>query len=120
MVKRTIPDDYKEDKVLGDEKGLIDPDPGNDNPREVVVALKFNLDTEKLEIDSGFKDTGLAFKDPIGYTTHLLQMALEKWIREEVGMICPGCSIEMAEDWDYCPKCGYTLLEEEDVQIKSD
>ena len=103
-----------EDKVLGDQKGIIDPDPSAENPRVVAVILNYDLDTEELVIDSGFEAIGLAFKDPIGYTTHLLQMALEKWIREKVGMICPGCSIEMDETWDYCPKCGYTLLEEED------
>lgn len=106
----------KEDRVLGEQKGRIDPDPNNDRSREVAVILKFDLDTEKLEIESGFEDKGLAFKDPIGYTTHLLQMGLEKWIREKVGMVCPGCSIEMDEDWDFCPKCGYTLLEDENVE----
>lgn len=103
-----------EDKVLGDEKGAINPDPKSDEKRMISVILNWNLDTEELDIESGFEETGLAFKDPIGYTTHLLQMGLEKWIREKVGMICPGCSIEMEEDWDYCPKCGYTLLEEVD------
>lgn len=107
----------KEDKVLGEEKGRIDPDPNADAARRTIsIVLNFNLDTEELVIDSGFEDAGLAFKDPIGYTTQLLQMALEKWIREKVGMICPNCSIEMDESWDYCPKCGYTLLEETDVE----
>ena len=94
-----------EDKVLGEEKGKIDVDPKNDI-REVAVILKFNLNTEELEIESGFEDAGLAFKDPIGYTTNLLQMGLEKWIREKVGMVCPNCSVEMEESWDFCPKCG--------------
>ncbi len=103
-----------EDRILGEEKKKedIQPDPNMDDKREVVVLLKFNLDTEELEIDSGFVKSGLAFKDPVGYTTHLLQLALEKWIREKVGMVCPNCSIEMDESWDFCPKCGYTLLEE--------
>lgn len=43
-------------------------------------------------------------------------MALEKWIRERVGMVCPNCSLEMNEDWDWCPKCGYSLVEDEEIQ----
>ena len=97
------------------EKGNIDPD--KDNPREVSVKLTYNLDTDDLIIDSEFENSGLVFKDPIGYTTHLLQMGLEKWIREKVGMICPNCSVDMDEDWDWCPKCGYSLVEEEDESI---
>ena len=80
--------------------------------RTVEVKLTWDLDREELDIDSGFEHTGTNFKDPIGYTTNLIQRALEKWIREKVGMICPNCSSDMEEDWDFCPKCGYSLLEE--------
>lgn len=80
--------------------------------RKVSVTLTFGLDTDELTIDSQFENKESEFKDPIGYTTHLLQMGLEKWIRTKVGMICPGCSIDMDEDWDWCPKCGYSLVEE--------
>lgn len=94
------------------EKGNIDPN--KDDTREVSVVLTYNLDTDELVIDSGFENSGMVFKDPIEYTTHLLQMGLEKWIREKVGMVCPSCSVDMDESWDFCPKCGYTLLEEGD------
>ena len=83
--------------------------------RVVTVTLSYGLDTDKLTIDSQFENTKLDFKDPIGYTTHLLQMALEKWIREKVGMVCPSCSLEMNEDWDWCPKCGYSLVDEQEI-----
>ena len=84
--------------------------------RIVIVTLTYGLDTDKLKIDSQFENPKFDFKDPIGYTSHLLQMALEKWIRERVGMVCPNCSLEMNEDWDWCPKCGYSLVEDEEIQ----
>lgn len=94
-----------------EEKGNdIDPN----DIRKIEVTLIYDLDKDELEIDSGFEKIGLTFKDPIGYTTHLLQMGLEQWIRTKVGMICPNCSVEMEEDWDWCPKCGYSLVDEED------
>jgi hypothetical protein len=87
-------------------------DPNDDNKRTVSVTLTYNLNTEDLSIDSEFETSGLVFSDPIGYTTHLIQMGLEKWIREKVGMVCPNCSAEMDETWDWCPKCGYSLVDE--------
>lgn len=86
--------------------------PNNDDVRKISVTLTYDLNTDELDIDSGFENKGIVFADPIGYTTHLLQMGLEKWIREKVGMICPNCSLQMNEDWDWCPKCGYSLVDE--------
>ena len=86
--------------------------PNNDDVRKVSVVLTYDLNTDELEIDSGFEKKQMVFADPIGYTTHLLQLGLEKWIREKVGMVCPNCSVEMNEDWDWCPKCGYSLVDE--------
>lgn len=103
-------------KMEGKIEGIGNVDPTKDDVREISVVITFNLDTEKLTIDSGFETSGLVFKDPIGYTTHLLQMGLEKWIREKVGMICPNCSKDMEEDWDFCPACGYSLLEDENEE----
>ena len=83
--------------------------------RTVSIILTYGLDTDKLKIDSQFENPKYDFKDPIGYTTHLLQLALEKWIIERVGMVCPSCSVEMNEDWDWCPKCGYSLVDEQEI-----
>lgn len=105
----------EEDKFLGEpKKGIGNVDPNKDEKRTVSVTLTWNLDTEELHIDSEFENSGMVFKDPVSYTTELIQRGLEKWIREKVGMVCPSCSVEMDESWDFCPKCGYTLLEEGD------
>lgn len=103
----------EEEKPIGEEVPKTN-DPNDDDKRTVSVVLTYDLDRDELEIDSGFENSGLAFKDPIGYTTHLLQMGLEQWIRTKVGMVCPNCSIDMEEDWDWCPKCGYSLVDEDE------
>jgi hypothetical protein len=92
------------------EKGMISRSTNDsiDNPREVEVLIKFDLDTEECEILSGFEDERLAFQDPIDYTAKLLQMAWEKWVREKIGIICPVCEREAEDDWNFCPDCGYT------------
>jgi len=86
--------------------------PNNDDVRKVSVTLTYDLNTDELEIDSGFENKQMVFADPIGYTTHLLQLGLETWIRKRVGMVCPSCSNDMDESWDWCPKCGYSLVDE--------
>ena len=93
------------------------PDPDQvDVNRKITVAITYDLDTDECVIDSGFVNAGLTFKEPLEYTSHLIQMALEKWIREEIGMVCPNCSTEMDETWDWCPKCGYSLVEVDDEE----
>jgi zinc-ribbon domain len=78
--------------------------------RIVEIKIGFDVDDEKIKyIKSDFMNEDLDFKEPIEYTSMLLQLALETWIREKVGLFCPECQEEIGEDWIYCPKCGYSF-----------
>lgn len=81
--------------------------------RIIEVTVGFDVNEEKVDyIKSDFMDETLGFKDPIGYTAKLLQMGLETWVRDNIGIFCPNCDAEMKEDWKYCPECGWTNNEE--------
>lgn len=74
----------------------------------IEIYIGFNTNTEKIEyINSDFMDEDLNYKDPIGYTGQLMEMALEKWVRDNIGVHCPECSVELEEDWKFCPNCGW-------------
>lgn len=74
----------------------------------IEVVIGFDRDREEIKyIKSDFMDKKYGFKDPIGYTAQLIQMGLEKWIRDKIGVYCPDCDSELEEDWQYCPKCGW-------------
>lgn len=75
---------------------------------KVEVVITYDLDNEDIEIKSGFMNNPEGFKDPIGYTSHLIELALEKWIREKIGITCPECGTELNPEWDYCPKCSWS------------
>jgi len=76
--------------------------------RTVEVIIGFNINDEKVEyIKSDFMNEKYGFKDPIGYTAKLIEMSLETWIREHIGLFCPECDIELNENWKYCPECGW-------------
>lgn len=80
---------------------------------DVKVLIGFNLDSEKITyIKSDFMDEKYNFKWPIEYTARLLQMALEKWIREKIGISCPKCDLDFQEEWKFCPNCGWNPEEE--------
>lgn len=75
----------------------------------IEVIIGFNLNDEEIEyIKSEFFNESYGYKDPIGYTAKLIEMALEKWIREKIGIFCPKCEEEMKENWIYCPNCGWS------------
>jgi len=79
----------------------------------VEVVIGFNFEDEAIEyIKSDFLKESFGFKDPIGYTAKLIQMALEKWIREKIGIFCPECDVKLEENWIYCPKCGWSTENE--------
>jgi len=81
--------------------------------RIVEVVVGFDVNEEKIDyIKSDFMDETLGFKDPIEYTAKLLQMGLEKWVRDNIGLLCPNCDAEIQENWRYCPECGWTNEEE--------
>lgn len=74
----------------------------------VEVIIGFNKNEERIEyIKSDFMDKDSNYKDPIGYTVKLIQMGLEHWIREKIGIFCPECDVEFQEDWKFCPNCGW-------------
>jgi hypothetical protein len=74
----------------------------------VEVTIGFNVEKEEIEyIKSDFMEEKNEFKDGIGYTAQLIEMGLEKWIREKIGIFCPECSIELQEEWTFCPNCGW-------------
>lgn len=74
----------------------------------VEVTIGFNLNSDEIEyIKSDFMNEKSNFKDPIGYTARLIEMGLEKWIREKIGIFCPNCDSELKEEWTFCPSCGW-------------
>ena len=77
--------------------------------KTIDVTVGFNVNDEEIEyIRSDFFKESYGYKDPIGYTAKLLQMALEKWIREKIGIFCPECESKLEEDWIFCPNCGWS------------
>lgn len=79
-----------------------------DNKSIIEVVIGFNRDREIIEyIKSDFMDEETSYKDPIGYTAKLIQMGLEKWIRDKIGISCPKCDTEFKEEWEFCPYCGW-------------
>lgn len=77
--------------------------------RIVEVVIGFDATEEKIDyIKSDFMNEEYGFKDPIGYTAKLIEMALENWIREKVGIFCPNCELEFNEEWKFCPECGWS------------
>jgi hypothetical protein len=79
-----------------------------DNEDIIEVRIGFDRNREEIAyIKSDFMDEDAGFKDPIGYTAQLIQMGLEKWIRDKVGITCPECDLEFKEGWSYCPNCGW-------------
>lgn len=81
--------------------------------RIIEVVIAFNADKEEIEfIKSDFLDEKYGYKDPIGYTAKLIQMGLETWIREKIGIFCPECDSQMNEGWSFCPNCGWSPNDE--------
>ena len=76
--------------------------------KTLEVVIGFNYEDEDIEyIKSDFLKESFGFKDPIEYTAKLMQMALEKWIREKIGLFCPSCERQLEENWQFCPTCGW-------------
>jgi len=83
--------------------------------RTIEVIIGFNLDKEEIEyIKSDFLNEVYGYKDPIGYTAKLIEMGLEKWIREKIGIFCPNCDETLEENWSFCPECGWSSVEKND------
>lgn len=77
------------------------------------VIIGFNANKEEIEyIKSDFLNEEFGFKDPIGYTAKLIQMGLETWIRDKIGIFCPSCEVELQENWIFCPNCGWSTENE--------
>lgn len=80
-----------------------------ESKRIIEVIIGFDAVDEKIEyIKSDFTNETYAYKDPIGYTAKLIQMGLEKWVRDNIGVFCPECEAEMEENWKFCPNCGWS------------
>lgn len=76
----------------------------------IEVTIGFNTDKEEIEyIKSDFLNNEYSFKDPIGYTAKLIEMGLEYWIREKIGVFCPECEVELQQGWSFCPSCGWSM-----------
>ncbi len=77
--------------------------------KTIEVIIGFNPNTEIIEyIKSDFLNEDFGYKDPIGYTAKLIQMGLETWIRDKIGIHCPNCEAEFQEGWIFCPECGWS------------
>jgi len=85
-----------------------------DKVKKVIeVIIRFDTDKEEvIDIESDFMNEKYNFKSPIEYTARLIQMALEKWIRDKIGIVCPECDNEFKEGWKFCPNCGWNPDEE--------
>lgn len=82
--------------------------------RTIDVTIGFNANDEEIEyIKSDFMKEEYGYTDPIGYTAKLIQMGLEAWIREKIGIFCPECEVELQEGWIYCPVCGWSTEKHE-------
>jgi len=79
---------------------------------KVEVKITFDLNTEEVVVDSGFMNFKNEFKEPEQYTSRLLQMALVKWIKEYIGIVCPECDLKFEKEWTHCPQCGWTTTME--------
>ena len=77
--------------------------------KEIIeVRIGFNTTREEIQyINSDFMANAEEYKDPIGYTAQLLQMAYDKWLAENIGIFCPECDERMHQDWMFCPNCGW-------------
>lgn len=76
--------------------------------RIIEVTIGFDTEREKIDyIKSDFMNEENSFKDPVGYTARLIEMGLEHWIREQIGIFCPECDVELQEGWQFCPSCGW-------------
>ncbi len=81
----------------------------NEAERIIEVKIGYNASKEEIEyIESDFMNELHGFKDPVGYTAKLLELALAHWIREKIGIFCPGCGVELQEEWVFCPACGWS------------
>lgn len=76
----------------------------------ITVKVSFDDDNDKLTIESDFMNKD-GFKNPENDTLKLLQMAMEKWIIDKIGLYCPKCEIKIKPEWSYCPNCGWTWRE---------
>ena len=76
---------------------------------KVEIKITFDLNTEEVNVESGFMTFKNDFKEPVKYTSELLQMALKKWILEQVGVNCPECDLKFDKDWSFCPQCGWSV-----------
>lgn len=82
--------------------------------KTIEVVIGFNANREEIEyIKSDFLNEEFGYKDPIGYTAKLIQMGLEKWLREKIGIFCPECEAQLEEGWAFCPSCGWSSNEKE-------
>ena len=89
----------------------------DEEKRTVEIAIGFDVNREEIEyIKSDFMNESFGFKDPVGYTAKLIEMALEKWIRDKIGIFCPNCDAELKEEWKYCPECGWGSSNEENEE----
>lgn len=87
--------------------------PKQKQKRTIEVVIGFNANREEIEyIKSDFLNEEFGYKDPIGYTAKLIQMGLETWIRDKIGIFCPECEAELQENWAFCPTCGWSSDEE--------
>lgn len=81
----------------------------NKNKDVIEVVVGFDINEEEISyIKSDFMKEELGFKDGVGYTAKLLGMAMEKWIRENIGIFCPECNNKIEEKWSFCPNCGWS------------
>lgn len=83
--------------------------------KEIVeIKIIYDLNNDTINVISGFENND--FEDPIGNTTRLIELGLEKWIIEKVGLYCPKCEIKMQPSWEFCPQCGWSWREYKDAE----
>jgi len=65
------------------------------------VLIEYIIDDDEVIVKSEFRDPARTLK--------LIQMGMEKWITEYIGLRCPDCEETIQANWEYCNYCGKEL-----------
>lgn len=62
------------------------------------VLIEYIVDTDEIIVKSEWNDPERTLKQ--------IQLGLEKWVKEYIGLKCPHCDEKINGNWEYCSYCG--------------
>ena len=65
------------------------------------VLIEYLIEEDEIIVKSEFQDPSRTLK--------LIQMGMEKWINEYIGLRCPYCDEPVGKNWEFCSYCGKQL-----------